>query len=39
MLQYESVKDNMTKSYISRFKDLFLKIVQPELPLWYESED
>lgn len=39
MIQYESVKDNMTKSYISRFKDLFLKIVQPELPLWYESED
>ena len=39
MIQYESVKDNMTKSYISRFKDLFLKIVQLELPLWYESED
>lgn len=39
MLQYDSIKDNMTKSYINRFKDLFLQIVQPELPLWYESED
>ena len=33
------IDDTITGDYIAKFKDLFLKIVQPELPLWYKSEE
>lgn len=37
--QYDMIDDTITRNYIAKFKDLFLKIVQPELPLWYKSEE
>lgn len=30
---------DVTEAFLTRFKDLFLTIVMPELPLWYENED
>ncbi len=30
---------DLTTSFINKFKDLFLKIVEPELPLWYITEE
>lgn len=33
------LKQDVTQEFLNRFKPLFLNIVQPELPLWYESED
>lgn len=33
------LKKDVTQEFLNRFKPLFLNIVQPELPLWYESED
>ena len=32
------LEDDVTEELLSRFKKLFLTIVMPELPLWYESE-
>lgn len=29
---------DVTESFISKFKKLFITVVQPELPLWYETE-
>lgn len=33
------LKKDVTQEFLNRFKPLFLNIVQPELPLWYESEE
>lgn len=30
---------DVTTSFINRFENLFLKFVEPELPLWYTSEE
>ena len=34
----EVLKTDVTKEFIDRFKDLFLKIVEPYSPLWYSTE-
>lgn len=31
------LKDDVTENFIARFRNLFLTIVAPELPLWYEN--
>lgn len=33
------LKRDVTESFLSKFKKLFLTIVQKELPLWYESDE
>lgn len=33
------LEDNFTKEFIDKFKSLFLKIVEPQEPLLYESDD
>lgn len=33
----ELLKTDVTDEFLSKFKKLFLTIVQPELPLWYET--
>lgn len=30
---------DLTNQFLRKFKDLFLKIVEPQLPLWYVSEE
>ena len=32
------LETDVTESFLDKFKKLFLKIVQPELPLWYATE-
>ena len=32
------LETDVTAEFINRFKDLFIKIVEPELPLWYSTE-
>lgn len=39
ILQYTSLSSTVTEEYIRHFKKLFLTVVQPELPLWYETEE
>lgn len=34
---YEILNTDVTSRFISKFKKLFLQIVQPELPLWYNT--
>ena len=29
------LETDVTESFLDKFKKLFLKVVQPELPLWY----
>lgn len=36
---YSSLKDNLTGAFMDKFKPLFLTVVLPEYPLWYESEE
>lgn len=31
------LKEDVTENFIARFRNLFLTIVAPELPLWYEN--
>lgn len=31
------LKDDVTENFIARFRTLFLTVVAPELPLWYEN--
>ena len=31
------LKDDVTEKFIARFRTLFLTVVAPELPLWYEN--
>ena len=32
------LETDVTAEFINRFKDLFIKVVEPELPLWYSTE-
>ena len=32
------LKRDVTEDFLSKFKRLFLAVVQPELPLWYETQ-
>lgn len=34
----ELLKTDVSKEFINKFKKLFLTVVEPELPLWYEME-
>lgn len=34
-LKLSLLKDDVTEEFLAKFKTLFLKIVQPERPLWY----
>ena len=36
---WELLKDDVTEDFLKRFRELFLVIVQPELPLYYVTED
>ena len=36
---YEVLSRDVTKEFLNQFKILFLNIVQPELPLWYVTEE
>lgn len=36
---WELLKDDVTEEFLRRFRELFLVIVQPELPLYYITED
>ena len=31
------LETDVTESFLDKFKKLFLKVVQPELPLWYAT--
>lgn len=37
-LLIELLEDDVTESFIRKFQKLFLQFVNPEVPLWYESE-
>lgn len=32
------LRRDVTEDFLNKFKDLFLKIVEPQIPLWYETE-
>ena len=34
----DALKDDVTKSFIDRFSELFLAIVVPNKPLWYVTD-
>lgn len=36
-LMLSLLKDDVTETFLKRFEKLFLNIVEPELPLWYET--
>lgn len=36
-LQYSLLEDNITEEFLNKFKRLFLTVVMPEKPLWYET--
>lgn len=38
-LLYTSIVDDVTEPFLRKFKKLFLTIVEPELPLWYVTEE
>ena len=38
-LLYDMLNEDVTSSFLSRFKKLFLQVVAPERPLWYEEAD
>lgn len=33
------LETDVTKEFLDKFKKLFITVVEPELPLWYEMED
>lgn len=35
---YELIRTDVTNEFLNKFKNLFLTVVTPELPLWYETE-
>lgn len=37
-LQWDMLTDDITERFLSRFQQLFIQFVAPELPLWYEEE-
>lgn len=39
LFSYLTTLEDVTSSFIAEFKRLFIKIVEPELPLWYVSEE
>lgn len=36
---YYSIEEDITEKFLDRFNSLFIKVVQPELPLLYEGEE
>lgn len=38
-LKWDLLRADVTNEYVTKFKKLFLKVVSPELPLWYVSTD
>ena len=38
MVLLELLENDVTEKFISKFEKLFLAIVEPELPLWYEQK-
>lgn len=38
MSLWEALATDVTASFISQFKQLFLVVAEPEIPLWYETE-
>lgn len=36
---YEILRSDVTSLFLSKFQKLFLQIVQPELPLWYKTQE
>ena len=38
-LQYSLLEDTVTEEFLNKFKRLFLTVVAPEKPLWYETID
>ena len=38
-LAYDLLNEDVTSSFLDRFKKLFLKVVAPEKPLWYGEVD
>lgn len=34
---YDVLKDGETKRFLDHFRHLFLRIVEPEIPLWYDN--
>lgn len=38
-LLLDLLEDDVTEAFLNKFNKLFISIVQPELPLWYVSDD
>lgn len=38
MSLWGALETDVTESFLIRFKKLFLKVVEPQIPLWYETE-
>ena len=38
-IKWELMNDNLESEFLAKFKPLFLKIVNPTVPLWYISEN
>ncbi len=36
---YSVIKIDVTKQYLDRFNNCFIRIVEPQLPLWYETDE
>lgn len=39
MLQYDNLDDSLIDKFLDRFKRLFLTVVEPDYPLWYEDNN
>lgn len=37
-IMWDMIRADVTKDFLTKFKNLFLKVVTPELPLWYVSD-
>ena len=38
-IKWDLMDDNLESEFLAKFKPLFLKIVNPTVPLWYISEN
>ena len=38
-IKWDLMNDNLESEFLAKFKPLFLKIVNPTVPLWYISEN
>lgn len=38
-LQYSLLQDNLVSDFLRKFQKLFIQFVEPEVPLWYISEN